>query len=277
MSKNLIFKPKLEQGCRIRSFFDRSISLAVVLVLIGFAATGCVQRRMMIRTDPPGALVYVDDYEIGTTPIACNFTYYGTRKIRLVKDGFETLTVEQPIRAPWYEIPPLDFISDNFVPGEIRDNRLLTYRMTPQRQIPSGELVARAEGLRRDVRATQYPAVVPTVSSVPIGSGPTGSGQMVSAPTDAVPYGQPGQTGPAWLPAEPIRAGEPVIQQGPTAVEPIPMPTIPAHQPNAYQQPGAYGQPSFPTGQMPASEPIQAPSGPPTYNYPGPSLVTPQF
>ena len=63
---------------------------------------GCVQRRMLIRTDPPGALVYVDDYEIGTTPIATNFTYYGTRKIRIVKDGFETLTVEQPIDSPWY-------------------------------------------------------------------------------------------------------------------------------------------------------------------------------
>ena len=250
----------------MRPFFDRSIFLAVALILMGFATTGCVQRRMMIRTDPPGALVYVDDYEIGTTPIACNFTYYGTRKIRLVKDGFETVTVEQPIRAPWYQIPPLDFVSDNFVPGEIRDNRLLSYRMTPQRQIPSGELVARAEGLRSDVRATQYPTVVPTVSSAPIGSAGAG----------AVPYGQPSQTGPAWLPAEPIRPGEPVIQQGPTPVEPIPMPTIPANQPGAYQQPGALQQ-SFPTQPMPASEPVQTPSGPPTYDYPGPSLVTPQF
>ena len=48
---------------------------------------------MTIRTNPPGALVYVDDYEIGTTPVSTNFTYYGKRKIRIVKDGYETLTV----------------------------------------------------------------------------------------------------------------------------------------------------------------------------------------
>ena len=68
---------------------------------------------MMIRTNPPGALVYVDDYEIGTTPISTGFVYSGTRKIRLVKDGYETLTVMQPVPPPWYQIPPLDFITEN--------------------------------------------------------------------------------------------------------------------------------------------------------------------
>lgn len=51
------------------------------------AAGGCVQRRMTVRSNPPGALVYVDDYQIGTTPVSTDFIYYGTRKIRLVKDG----------------------------------------------------------------------------------------------------------------------------------------------------------------------------------------------
>ena len=80
---------------------------------------------MTVRTNPPGALLYVDDYEIGTTPVSASFTYYGTRKIRLVKDGYETLTVMQSIPPPWYEFPPLDFVSENFVPGQIHDQRRL--------------------------------------------------------------------------------------------------------------------------------------------------------
>ena len=83
--------------------------------------SGCVQRRMTVRTNPPGALLYVDDYPIGTTPCSTSFTYYGTRKIRLVKDGYETLTVMQSIPAPWYEYTPIDFVAENFVPGQIRD------------------------------------------------------------------------------------------------------------------------------------------------------------
>ena len=77
---------------------------------------------MTVRTNPPGALVYVDDYEIGTTPVSTDFTYFGTREIRIAKDGYETLTVMQPISTPWYEYPPVDFITENFVPGKIRDN-----------------------------------------------------------------------------------------------------------------------------------------------------------
>jgi len=101
-------------------------------------------------------MVYVDDYDypIGTTPISHNFTYYGTRKIRLVKDGYETLTVMEPIRGPWYQIPPLDFVSENLVPGEIHDQRTLSYQLVPQRVVPTEELVGRAEELRSRARSS---------------------------------------------------------------------------------------------------------------------------
>jgi len=118
------------------------------------AASGCVQRRLLIRSDPPGAVVYVDDYEVGTTPASTSFTYYGTRKIRLVKDGCETLTVMQSIPPPWYQIPPLDFITENFVPGKIRDRQQLYYRLEPQRVVPTEQLLREAEELRGRARST---------------------------------------------------------------------------------------------------------------------------
>src|ERR1700690_4113146 len=72
-----------------------TLLLVLAAIVLSLGTSGCVQRRMTIRSNPPGALVYVDDYEIGTTPVSASFTYYGTRKIRLVKDGYETLTVMQ--------------------------------------------------------------------------------------------------------------------------------------------------------------------------------------
>lgn len=112
------------------------------------AAAGCVQRRLTIRSNPPGALVYVDNYEIGTTPVSTDFIYYGTREIRLVKDGFVTETRQAPIWAPWYQWFPLDFFAENVVPYEIRDERTLDFQLTPQVVAPTDELLGRAEGLR---------------------------------------------------------------------------------------------------------------------------------
>lgn len=139
----------------------------VVAALVLAGSTGCVQRRMTIRSNPPGALVYVDDYEIGTTPVSTDFTYYGTREIRLVKDGYETLTVKQPIPAPWYQVFPFEFFADNVVPGEIRDERVIDLQMSPQVMVATDQLKNRAEGLRQSthVAAQGIPIAAPPVVS----------------------------------------------------------------------------------------------------------------
>lgn len=113
------------------------------------ACSGCVQRRFTVRTNPPGAQVYVDDEYVGVTPVSFDYTYYGTRQIRLIRDGYETLTVRQAMPTPWYEYFPLDFVSENLVPYEIRDERSVEYQLQPQRIVPRDELLQRAEELRR--------------------------------------------------------------------------------------------------------------------------------
>jgi len=129
----------------ISSFVRPAALLTACAVLV---ATGCVQRRMTIRSNPPGALVYVDDYQLGTTPVSHDFVYYGTRKIRLVKDGYETLTVRQPFPVPWYEIFPLDFVTENLIPWEIRDERVVELAMQPAASTPPELVVSRAEQVR---------------------------------------------------------------------------------------------------------------------------------
>ena len=65
----------------------------------------------------------MNDEEIGDTPVSTPFTHYGPRKLMIVRDGYETETVVQPINPPWYQIFPFDFFSENLYPGEISDER----------------------------------------------------------------------------------------------------------------------------------------------------------
>ena len=72
------------------------------------------------------------------------------RKVRLVLSGYETLTVLQPIPTPWYEYPGLDFVTENLVPGEIRDEPpVVEFQLQPQIIVPSQQLLSRAENLRQ--------------------------------------------------------------------------------------------------------------------------------
>jgi hypothetical protein len=188
------------------------------LVLLCSCLVGCVERRLMIRTNPPGATVYVDGYELGTTPISASFIYYGTRQIKMVKDGYETLTVLQPIPPPWYEVFPAEFVSENMVPGQLRDMRTFSYQLTPQVVIPGEQLVGRAEQLRRSA---------PRAGTLPPGAEPP--------PPGAIP---------------PIRRGAPAgippqaVESSPTAAGP-PM-TAPETMPGTPQ--GFGGQPVRPVG-----------------------------
>jgi hypothetical protein len=152
---------------RLQTFPCRLPTLFMAIVCLA-AGAGCVQRRMTIRSNPPGALVYVDDYQIGTTPVSTDFVYYGTRKIRLVKDGFETLTVRQPFPIPWYEIFPLDFVSENLWPGEIRDERVVDLAMMPAASIPPEEVVARAEQSRLSAGSLPAAKAIPVPQPVPV-------------------------------------------------------------------------------------------------------------
>jgi hypothetical protein len=155
---------------------------------------------MTIRSNPPGAMVYIDNREIGTTPVSTNFTYYGTREFRLVKDGYETLSQMRTIPAPSYEFVPLDFVSENLVPGEIRDRRTLDFQLVPQRVVPTEEILGRAEGLRRDTRAFGVVQAGPPPGTSGTGVSPVWGqhGQDARATPQVPPFG-PGSPSP-WTP-----------------------------------------------------------------------------
>jgi hypothetical protein len=201
----------------------RGLSRAVLILLAAtmLLPAGCVRRRLNVRSNPPGAMVFVDNQQIGTTPCSTDFIYYGTREIRLVKPGYETLTVNQPIPTPWYQIPPLDFVGENLIPNDILDHRTVAFDLQPQVIVPTEQLLDRAEQLRQE---TVQGAVLPASGAmVPGAVMPTVPPPVPLPPTDAAPPPAftpqttvpPPFTGPTLPPPAPF-----VPQQGPPIVSP---------------------------------------------------------
>lgn len=198
---------------RARQNGKKSWVPAALVLAVCAAQFGCVQRRFTIRSNPPGALVYVDDYECGTTPASVNFIYYGTRKIRLVKDGYETLTVMQPMYPPWYEIPPIDFVSENLVPATIHDRHEFEFTLKPQMVVPPEQLLGKAEELRRSTQAGATVAPRPprlvrppfdaTTPAAPVGTMPPGVMPSTAPPAPFAPAMAPSYGGPP-LGSQPI-------------------------------------------------------------------------
>ena len=204
-----------------------NISIRTILCFLAVSCllqTGCVRRRLMIRSNPPGAMAYVDNQAIGKTPCATDFIYYGTREIRLVKAGYETLTVNQPLPAPWYQVPPLDFVSENVVPRKIQDYRTASFNMVPQVIVPTEQLIARGEQLRQ---STLQGAFLPANTGI--------------APGPVLPSVLPPGVGP----------GQPVFVQPtlgqPTLGQPTLAPPMPGRLPGVIAPP-APGSGTLPIG-----------------------------
>lgn len=124
---------------------------ALALAVLGVAAldAGCVKRRYTIRTDPPGALVYVNGEEVGTSPVSRSYTYYADREVVLVADGYKTEKIIQPFDAPWWDNNLTDFVSENLLPVTLRDEREFDYRLVPSTNPSPNEVLTRAQGLKQ--------------------------------------------------------------------------------------------------------------------------------
>lgn len=136
-------------GLRASGFQTVLLGLALLALL-----PGCVHRRLTINSNPPGARVLLDGEEVGETPTATDFTHYGTREIVLQKDGYDTLKTLQTVPPPWYQVPPLDFFSDNLLPFQLTNRHEFTYQLQPSPTVPSTQgLRERANSMRSEAHA----------------------------------------------------------------------------------------------------------------------------
>ena len=146
------------------------------LLLLGpllAASQGCgVQRTLQIESDPPGALVYLNGNEVGRTPMRKNFLWYGTYDVELRKEGYETLVKPTPVWAPWWQVPPIDFLAE-LVPLPLEDKHAVEYRLKPtgMEQADPNAILRRAVAMRGRLRGSRYQSDVdarPTKEPAPV-------------------------------------------------------------------------------------------------------------
>lgn len=99
---------------------------------------------MTLRSDPPGALVYLNGEEVARTPAEVPIEWYGQYDLAVRKEGYETLKTDRWVVAPWWGFPPIDLIAE-LLP--LRDHRVLEFELEPAAEADSG-LLERAEALR---------------------------------------------------------------------------------------------------------------------------------
>lgn len=83
-----------------------------VAMLACLAVAGCVERTISITSEPVGALVYLNDEEVGRTPVRVPFQFYGVYDVRLEKEGYAPLWVEQRAKIPWWEAIGPDLVAE---------------------------------------------------------------------------------------------------------------------------------------------------------------------
>lgn len=78
------------------------------LLLLLLSLTACADRRIHITSDPPGALVALNDVEVGRTPLEVNFTSFGVYDVRLQRSGYATLHTSAEAKPKLHDQPVID-------------------------------------------------------------------------------------------------------------------------------------------------------------------------
>ena len=152
----------------------------VMLPASGGLVTGCVERRFVITTEPPNAIVYDEKglrMGMGASPIDRSFIYYGDYQFKIDCDGYETQVVREKVRAPFYEWLLFDFFSENVVPWNIRDIRRFNYQLQPKQVVPQKTVLDQANSLRQRGLAIGVP-----LPNQPLGPGPVATTLMPPVP-----------------------------------------------------------------------------------------------
>jgi hypothetical protein len=104
---------------------------------------------MKITTRPPGAVVVVNDEEVGVSPVKFNFLWYGDYDIIIRKPGYETLKTHHRVDAPWWQWPVFDLITETMIAGTLHDDHVVPeYELKPAELPPVDEVAQRAVELR---------------------------------------------------------------------------------------------------------------------------------
>jgi hypothetical protein len=189
---------------------DRWIAAALLIATM-VPTLGCVRRTISVTTTPPGAIVFLNDREVGRTPCDVDFLHYGVYDVRIRLEGYEPVVGSGRASAPVWDFVGADFLAE-LVPAQLESRVEWHFDLEPSAQDP-GALRARASEMRAqsdalfaataDVRAadkdkSQPQSELSTPAGAAEGQGalPGKAPAVVPMPPDASVPTVPGQVPP---------------------------------------------------------------------------------
>ena len=155
--------PRKNRLSRVRDAAFLCVALA--------SASGCVERRIFITSEPPGALVTLNDVEVGRTPLEVDFVWHGEYDVLLTLEGYEPLRTTARADAPIYEWPGIDLLAAA-VPVTFRNHVRWAFELRPEDRDREA-LLERARDLRETLNADNGPT--PSAPSPDADEGPGAS------------------------------------------------------------------------------------------------------
>ncbi|HPS55417.1 MAG TPA: PEGA domain-containing protein [Sedimentisphaerales bacterium] len=125
--------------------------LVLTIAVSGFFLTGCVERKLTINTEPQGAVVTLNDEEIGTSPVTVGFEWYGDYNVSISKQGYETLKTHRDLKAPMHDGFPFDFFAQCLNPKRIVDSYEWTFTLEEKKPVDKNELIKEAQKLKEQL------------------------------------------------------------------------------------------------------------------------------
>jgi len=107
---------------------------------------GCVRRVVQITSDPDGAVVWMNDREVGSTPCEVEILHYGKYDVRVEKPGWEPVMTGRSASAPVWDLPGPDFFAE-LVPAEIESRNVWHFQLVVESD-DADEVLLRAEAAR---------------------------------------------------------------------------------------------------------------------------------
>lgn len=137
--------------------------LPIAAILLALPLGGCLKRTIQVTSEPPGALVWINDVEVGRTPLQTDFTHYGTYDLRVRREGYEPIITKEKAGTPVHELPPIDLLADA-APINFKNTIRWHYVLSPvaetsmPKEQAEQELIARAKELRTQIAPPPPPA-----------------------------------------------------------------------------------------------------------------------
>lgn len=122
----------------------------ITTILIILALSGCLERQLTIKTEPPSAMVELNDEEIGQSPVTVSFNWYGDYNVRISEDGYETLKTHRLLKAPWYDNFPFDFFVQ-ILPTKRVDKYEWQFNLEPKKEINKEQHIKDAQKLKEQL------------------------------------------------------------------------------------------------------------------------------